>query len=85
MVNQDDKRFLELMCKQKIHEKRKTAVAKYPERVYSKDRSKKTEEDIEAKYEKEFERLEIGRKLVEKWERTGLLNGEKRKEKLDRF
>ena len=37
MVNQDDKRFLELMCKQKIHEKRKTAVAKYPVRVY--DRS----------------------------------------------
>ena len=34
MVNQDDKRFLELMCKQKIHEKRKAAVAKYPERVY---------------------------------------------------
>ena len=34
MVNQDDKRFLELMCKQKIHEKRKVAVAKYPERVY---------------------------------------------------
>ena len=36
MVNQDDKRFLELMCKQKIHEKRKAAVAKYPVRVYDK-------------------------------------------------
>lgn len=36
MVNQDDKRFIELLCKQRIHEKRKTAVAKYPVRVYDK-------------------------------------------------
>ncbi len=36
MVSQDDKRFNELMFKQKIHEKRKTAVARYPVRVYDK-------------------------------------------------
>jgi hypothetical protein len=52
MLSEDDKRFYELYCKQVIHQKRKKAISKMPERVYNNfDKNKKVPENIEAKYE----------------------------------
>ena len=67
MIEEDDKRFYELSCKQAIHRRLKETLARKPERVYIREdlrREPESFQEIEASYEEYLDVIKKVKKVA---------------------